>query len=346
MSYKIYNDDCFNIFNKIEDKVNLVLVDLPYGQTACKWDIKIDLKKMWEELIKISICDTIYIFFTTTKYGVDLINSKPTYFRYDLVWEKTNSVGFLSSKKLPLRKHEMLYIFSRPTNIDLTLSFNKKNRERAKKIYDFFKEEKITQKQIFKIMGNQGLSHYVYSWNGKQFSIPTKKNYDKLVDFLKLKKYKDEIESFEVLIEGKEDLRKYKKSNTYNPQMTKGKPYERKGGDRKESIYGHKKNVKFKNEGTRYPTSIIKSKRDKEKLHPTQKPVELCEWLIKTYSNEGDIVLDFTMGSGSTGIACLNTGRHFIGIEMDKKIFNIAQERINNHLNTKEHHNQNNKDIQ
>lgn len=336
MSYKIYNDDCFNIFNKIEEKVNLVLVDLPYGQTACKWDIKIDLKKMWKELIKISTCDTIYIFFTTTKFGVDLINSQPTYFRYDLVWEKTNSVGFLLSKKIPLRKHEMIYIFSRPTNIDLTLSFNKENRARAKKIYDFFKEEKIKQKQIFKIMGNQGLSHYVYSWNGKQFRIPTKKNYDKLVDFLKLKKYKDEIEPFEALIKGKEDLGKYKKSNTYNPQMTKGKPYEKKDNNiRKGGVYGQCKNIHNSNKGTRYPTSIIKIKRDKEKLHPTQKPVPLCEWLIKTYSNEGDIVLDFTMGSGSTGIACLNTGRQFIGVEMNEKIFNIAKERINNFSNIK-----------
>ena len=78
----------------------------------------------------------------------------------------------------------------------------------------------------------------------------------------------------------------------------------------------------------RYPISIIKFNRDRTKLHPTQKPVALLEYLIKTYTNEGELVLDFTMGSGSTGVACLNTNRRFIGIELDEKYFNIAKERL------------------
>ena len=138
----------------------------------------------------------------------------------------------------------------------------------------------------------------------------------------------------------------YKKQPTYNPQMTKGKPYKTKNGIRKNStktlsgdkIQGKNKanivsyfRVKNNNLGTRYPVNIINYKRERG-LHPTQKPIALLEYLIKTYTNENDTVLDFTMGSGSTGVACKNLNRNFIGIELDKTYFNIAKERINNVL--------------
>jgi len=112
----LYNDDCFNVFSLIENKtIDLIILDLPYGQTACKWDNKIDLEKLWIELKRISKDNTQYIFFTTTKFGVDLINSNPKWFRYDLIWEKFKAVGFLSAKKMPLRNFEMIYVFSNPT---------------------------------------------------------------------------------------------------------------------------------------------------------------------------------------------------------------------------------------
>ena len=231
----IYNDDCFNIFSKIKKKsVDLILVDLPYGQTKCKWDVLIDLDKMWNEFKKICKSQCIYIFFCTTKFGNSLINSKPKWFKYDIVWEKTCSVGFLSANKQPLRQHEMIYIF-----------------------------------------GNH--------------------------------------------------------KKTYNPQKTIGKPYKTNSKVREIKIYGPTICTPIDNKGDRFPTSVIKFGYDKEKLHPTQKPVGLCEWLIKTYSNEGDLVLDFTMGSGSTIIACKNTKRNYIGIEMNKEIFEIAKKRIDEH---------------
>ena len=119
-----------------------------------------------------------------------------------------------------------------------------------------------------------------------------------------------------------------KKSSVYNPQMLTGKPYTCKQG-RKGEVYGgdNGKEIVTVNKGERYPYSIIQFKRDRG-LHPTQKPVKLMEYLIKTYSNEGDTVLDFTMGSGSTGVACVNADRNFIGIELDKGYFDIAEERI------------------
>jgi len=124
----------------------------------------------------------------------------------------------------------------------------------------------------------------------------------------------------------------YKKLPTYNPQMFEGEPYKRKAvtnGDGKN--YGKFERVgkELINNGTRFPRSIIKIKNGNYKsLHPTQKPVELLEYLIKAYTNKGEVVLDNCMGSGSTGVACNNTGRNFIGIEMNEDYFNAAVKRM------------------
>ena len=119
----------------------------------------------------------------------------------------------------------------------------------------------------------------------------------------------------------------YKRLPTYNPQKTKGKPYTiTKGGD--SSNYNDSGIVTTINNGDRYPLTVQRFKSDKG-LHPTQKPVALLEYLIKTYTNEQDIVLDNCFGSGSTGVACVNTNRKFIGFELDPDYFKIAQERIN-----------------
>ena len=124
----------------------------------------------------------------------------------------------------------------------------------------------------------------------------------------------------------------YKKQSLYNPQFEYGAPYKVTRDKKERPCEMH--NYTFKesttvNEGKRYPKRVLKFKRETG-LHPTQKPVALLEYLIKTYTNEGDLVLDFTMGSGSTGVACLNTNRRFIGIELDEKYFNIAKDRLEN----------------
>ena len=130
----------------------------------------------------------------------------------------------------------------------------------------------------------------------------------------------------------------YKKQPTYNPQKTKyeGPLRSNKIGDNAgfsitQTGGGGPKPIQYHDDGTRYPLQIIEFNRDsmyEEKYHPTQKPIELLEYLIKTYTNEGETVLDFTMGSGSTGVACKNLNRSFIGIELDKNYFDIANERI------------------
>lgn len=121
----------------------------------------------------------------------------------------------------------------------------------------------------------------------------------------------------------------YKRLPTYNPQMEAGKAYTcKKGGASSNYNADTKDNIITKNNGTRYPKSVLKFARDKGGKHPTQKPVTLLEWLIKTYTNTGETVLDATMGSGTCGVAAVNTGRSFVGFELNKEYFDIALERI------------------
>jgi len=121
----------------------------------------------------------------------------------------------------------------------------------------------------------------------------------------------------------------YSKQPTYNPQKTQGKPYLcKKGGPTDNYRKDSKPEIITENSGGRCPLTLISFSRDNDKEHPTQKPVALLEYLIKTYTNEGETVLDFTMGSGTTGVACVNTGRNFIGIEKDAGYFEIAKQRI------------------
>jgi DNA modification methylase len=126
----------------------------------------------------------------------------------------------------------------------------------------------------------------------------------------------------------------YKKLPTYNPQKYIDKPYDKtkyNGKDMKENVLGSYVSKSNKNNGDRFPKSILKFSQNwsrQQQIHPTQKPIELMEYLIKTYTNANETVLDFTMGSGSTGVACVNTNRNFIGIEQDDKYFEIAKQRI------------------
>ena len=399
----IYNDDCFNVFPKIADKtIDLFVLDLPYGQTACKWDSCIDLKEMWIQIKRIMKPNAVILFYCTTKFGYKLIQSNEKWFRYDLIWKKSRKVGFLSANKMPLRQHENIYVFS-DADDDLDNSRNKELRSYAEQVFKFIGKNRT---QIAEDVGNNGIHHF-YS-KGVQFGIPNEKNYNKLIEIYKI----DEMEGF---IDYKTLKSKWDDEmvNTYNPQKTKGKPFiDKRGGPQKQDIvYGKIKHTKQINKGDRHPTSIIeheniyvfsdnhityckngkygtynpqktkgKPYKTKERiedakiynsgktmirtatkdttnrhptsiypetiettilehnnpaksLHTTQKPTSLCEWLIKTYSNEGDVVMDFTMGSGTTGEACINTKRKFIGVEMDKEIFEIAENRLNNKTN-------------
>ena len=128
----------------------------------------------------------------------------------------------------------------------------------------------------------------------------------------------------------------YKRPPTYNPQKTKGKPYNKGTAYRPTDVYGKQTQTSIKSDGERLPRNIIyfRTAESEGKLHPTQKPVALGQYLIRTYTNEGETILDFTAGSFTTAIACLNTKRNFIGIEKDKKYFEIGKNRVEEHIKT------------
>jgi len=327
---QLFNDDCFNIFPTLEDKsINLFILDLPYGQTACHWDSVIDLDEMWKHIKRIMKPNALIVFFCTAKFGNTLINANPKWFKYDLIWKKSRKVGFLSANKMPLRQHENIYVFDNTITDDIDLSRNKDLREYAEKVYKFIGKG---LKAINKKLGHRRVEHFFY-FKSSQFGLCTNETYNQLI-----KEYNiDEMEEFldyeilEVLWEG---------NPTYNPQKTEGTPYKNGAIPNSNNVYGTAREKGTVTKTDRHPTSIIPEyegdtilvyKNPHKTIHRTQKPVELLEWLIKTYSNEGDTVMDFTMGSGTCAISCMNTQRKFIGVEMDKEIYDLAFDRIEKH---------------
>ena len=316
--------DCFDIFPQIDNNIiDLVLVDLPFGQTDNSWDVKIDLNHMWTHLKRIGKSQTTYIFFCSTQFGNDLINSNPDWFRYDLVYEKSNVVGFLHSNHMPLRTHEMIYVFYQK-------DYDDKENSRNIILRNYFKELRnninIPISEIIRVCG-QGVVRSLSKFSSSQFTLPSEIIYNKLIHSYHIDTMPDYIEYIEL-------KRLYEKpiQNIYNPQKSDGKPYKDKVKqselNSKLSNYSSKLVQSSNETGQRFPTSIIRFKPDAEKIHPTQKPITLNEYLINTYSNEGDLVLDFCFGSGSSIIACINTKRNYIGCEKDADIFNLASERI------------------
>jgi len=245
---ELYNGDCLEVMKSIPDKcIDMILCDLPYGVTQNKSDIIIPFEPLWkqyERIIKDKGCITL---FAQGIFYIDLVNSNRKLFKYDLVWNKILSSGFLNAKRMPLRKHEQVAIF-------------------------------------------------------------------------------------------------YKKPPIYNPQMTIGKePSHSKGTAFKNkevtnNNYGNFEAVEADTETClKYPTSILTYQKPHPSVakHRTEKPITLLEYLIKTYTNECNVVLDNCMGSGSTGMACIRNNRNFIGIELDENYFNIAKERIENEIHGK-----------
>ena len=288
----LLNGDCLELMKDIEnDSIDLIFCDLPYGQTSCKWDSCIDLEKFWKEVMRIKKLNTPIFFTTTTKFGVSLINSAPKkcFFRYDIVWVKSSAAGFLLAKKMPMRKHEMIYVFYEK------LPF-----------YD--------------------LSSHTHKFIDKEDSVKEETGgatMDTLYGEVKIKEL---------------DKPRKDRTSAYDPPLPvsivkeetgvgNGKEYEHIYGKIKDMDYHH---LKSKHGNPVYdpplPVSMLEIKSTRGK-HSTEKPVALMEWVLKYYSKEGDVILDPTMGSGSTGVACKNMNREFIGFEMDEEIFKVAEGR-------------------
>lgn len=307
----IINGDCLKEMKNIPDKsVDLVFCDPPYNQTACKWDKAIDLNEFWKEIMRVKKLNTPIFFTTTTKYGVELIKSAPKRcpFRYDLVWVKSSPVGFLNARRLPLRKHEMVYVFYEKLPLyDLSSHTHK-----------FIKQNGLGRK------GN------CYK-DGKKDEAPVSK-YDPPLPTSVVKD--DSVKDDTDTLYGVVDTPDYIKNNISRNELRR--KYKKEG--KSDSAYDPPLPTSIVAEpepepeivyDPPLPTTMLEIKSTKKGNHSTEKPVALMEWILKYFSKAGDIVLDPTMGSGSTGVACKNMNRDFIGIEMDKEIFEIAKKRLN-----------------
>lgn len=306
---KLYNGDCLIEMDNIPDKsVDMILCDLPYGTTACAWDIIIPFDELWKQYERVIKDNGNIILFGSEPFSTYLRNSKIEWYRYDLIWIKNNCSNFQLANYQPLKFHENISVFYKNTNIKIFSDIIIENLNKNN-----IKQSDLS-KQILSKNGNQTgwLSNKI---KGEQ--IPTKEQWEVICNFFNIEN-------------NYEDLLNKINKRTYNTN-TKTKDEKiisnkNKAGNLSHLSSENKRNSYISNECD-FPRSVLFYDRD-NKFHPTQKPVELLEYLIKTYSNEGDVILDNTMGSGSTGVACVNTNRNFIGIELNKEYFNIASNRI------------------
>ena len=241
--YQLLQGDCLELMATIPSgSVDMVMCDLPYGTTACKWDSVIPFAPLWAAYTRICKPNAAIVLTASQPFTSALVMSNTEMFKYCWIWEKNRPTGFLDAKKKPMRAHEDVVVF-------------------------------------------------------------------------------------------------YQEQPTYNPQKTKGEANHctgvksgKKAVGKSDIFAGEFGRVPADKSGNKYPRSVQRfnglNPICDNRTHPTQKPVALMEYLIKTYTNEGDTVLDNTMGSGTTGVACGNTGRRFIGIERDLGYFQIASDRI------------------
>ena len=307
----LYQGDCLEIMKQIPDgSVDLVLTDPPYGNMNTDggrkmgidgWDKAIPPKKVYEIANRILRKNGKMILFSQEPYTTQLINEAiPNVpFSYRAAWEKDNFANALGVNKNMVSFYEDILIFSK--------AHPKHDFEGAHPLREYFKQMreyiKATTKEINNTLGNVMSSHYFT--NGAQFSIPIERDYNKLIQAYRI----DNMEGFKPLAELKAVDTEYRQNLI--KEMTEQYP----------STFNLW-------EGNKYKSNILKYKKDYDGYHPTQKPILLLEDLIKTFSNKNDSVAYLTMGSGSTGVACVNTGRNFIGIELDPDYFQIAKQRI------------------
>jgi len=352
MTTLTFNGDCLEVMRDLSaNTIDLLFCDLPYGQTSCKWDTTINLETFWKEINRICKPTCPMFFTTTTRFGVDLINSNPKNFRYDLVWVKSASAGFLNAKKMPMRKHEMIYVFYRKLPLyDLSSHSHKftghKRVDCSNGCYsncEPIEDKKYDPPLLVSVIKEDGFEYKASTNDGltlgkvkvKQYKgrkdgepaydpplpnsvIKTSELYgcNNNIDIKERKNGESRFDPPLPVSVIKEDGFEYKVSanEIVYRQNLPLKQYE--GKDRQGPVFDPP-----------LPNSILEVKSQKGK-HSTQKPVDLMKWILKYYSKEGDNVLDPTMGSGSTGIACKELKRNFIGIEKNEKIYKDAIERL------------------
>ena len=242
---KVYWGDCLTLMTEIPGKsVDCIICDLPYGTTACKWDVVIPFKPLWKEYDRVIKDNGNIILFSSGLFTISLIQSNIKNYRYKLIWSKNVPTGMSSAKYRPMKYYEEICVFGN-----------------AKSVYN-----PIMKKRVGDGKDCYRYAHYCGENNHIQMN---------------------------------------KKKRLYDPNLVQ-------------------------------PSDVLEFDvvpNRKNKLHPTQKPVELIQWLIRSYSNEGDLILDNCIGSGTTAVAAIKEKRHFIGMELNKEYYDIACKRVKEELN-------------
>jgi len=244
MRNKVFHGDCLEVMKRISDKsVDMILCDLPYGTTACKWDTIIPFEPLWVQYKRIIKNNGAIVLTASQPFTSALVMSNIKDFRYEIIWEKERPTNIFFLKKQIAKYHENILVF--------------------------YQKQPTYNPQMVRREGN-------HSQKEKEYDL-TKCDNNGSKTHLK---------------------QTYAYSKDYNPELV-------------------------------YPKSVLKINRDRQKdAHPTQKPVALFEYLIRTYTNEGELVLDNCAGSGTTGVACKNLNRNYILIEKEKKYYDLILDRI------------------
>ena len=343
MKNKIIQGDCLELMKKIEDKsVDMILCDLPYGTTACSWDEIIPLDKLWLEYKRIIRNNGFIVLTASQPFTSKLVMSNIEQFSHQWIWEKEQGANPLLANMMPMKNFEDVLVFY---NDYKKYDYEFKNPLR-KYFYDILVYLGKNCKQVEKDLGHRRAKHSFYvmpkkilideigqkidhtlRFGSTQFGLCTEKTYDELLDKYDLRQV-EFIKSYAELQKINEEFEKTLPDypRVYNPQKTKGKKYT-SGGGYIEHLGSYVEGGKVSEE--RYPTSIIKFNTEKNKSqHPTQKPLSLGRYLIRTYTNKGDLVLDNTCGVGSFPLSAKLEGRDFIGMEKEQKYVDIANARI------------------
>lgn len=325
MEFKLFNNDCLKILDKLianNIQVDSIICDPPYGTTECEWDLVIPESELIPRLYEIIKPNGWLILFGNSPFydkllikAIDKYNGKQLFkYSQEMIWEKHTPTNPLSANQQLMRKHEKIMI----------LNTTKKEQGKIQTYNPYTRT--LIQQNYTKTMTPEKYQTMLKT-NGAKRNTP--RSWIDLDDMKSLqhtnayKNYLKKQQSKEITLDQDKKTRIVKTGNVENKFKI---PKVGTSHLRDEKEFANKK-IEMINNGeiqptkeyipyTNYPTSIFKCKHDFDKIHPTQKPLKLMYHLVKLFTNENDWVLDFTMGSGSTGVACIKNNRNFIGIEL------------------------------